>query len=126
EVAWEQALEAVVEGLKKAGSDTGILATPHSTLEELYLAGKLAHGLGASADFRLRHSDFSADGHLAGIPWLGMRITDLSGLDRVLLVGSFLRKDQPLIAHRLRQAARRGAHINALHSAEHGLAMSVA
>ncbi len=114
EVDWPEALEAVAAGLRAAGTSTGILATPHSTLEELYLAGQLARGLGASADFRLRQSDFSADGKLAGIPWLGMPIAGLGECDRVLVVGSFLRKDHPLLAHRLRQAAKRRAQINFL------------
>jgi NADH-quinone oxidoreductase subunit G len=125
EADWQEAMAAVAAGLKQAGSDVGILATAHSTLEELYLAGRLARELGGSADFRLRQSDFSADGHRAGIPWLGMPIADLGRLDRVLLVGSFLRKDQPLIAHRLRQAAKRGAQINVLHSVDDDLLMPV-
>ena len=126
EVDWHEALERVAEGLKEAGADTGILATPHSTLEELHLAAKLAKGLGASADFRLRQSDFSADGKLGGVPWLGMPVAGLGALDRVLIVGSFLRKDHPLLAHRLRQAAKRGTHVNLLHSADDDLLMPVA
>src|SRR2546422_5027310 len=100
-VDWEVALEVAVWGLKK--QDFGVLASPHSTLEELYLAGKLG-----PADFRLRHADFSADGRREGIPWLGIPIADLGPLDRVLVIGSFLRKDHPPIAHRPRQAATRG------------------
>jgi NADH-quinone oxidoreductase subunit G len=125
EVEWQEALERVAAGLKEAGPDLGVLATPHCTLEELYLAGRLAKGLSASADFRLRQWDFSADGKLAGIPWLGLPVAELNALDRVLVVGSFLRKDHPLIAARLRQAAKRGAHINVLHSADDDLLMPV-
>jgi NADH-quinone oxidoreductase subunit G len=115
---WQTALEIAVEGLK----DFGVLASPHATLEELYLAGKL----GGPADFRLRHSDFSGDGKRAGIPWLGMPIADLAKLDRVLLVGSFLRKDHPLIAQRLRQAAKRGTQIHVLHSVDDDWLMKIA
>ena len=124
EVDWREALEAVASGLK--GSEAGVLAAPQSTLEELYLAGRLAHGLGGAADFRLRQSDFSADGKLEGIPWLGMPVAELGSLDRVLVVGSFLRKDHPLIAHRLRQAAKRGASIGMLHSVDDDWLMPVA
>jgi NADH-quinone oxidoreductase subunit G len=102
--------------------DFGVLASPHSTLEELYLAGKL----GGPADFRLRHSDFSGDGKRAGIPWLGMPIADIAQLDRVLVVGSFLRKDHPLIAQRLRQAAKRGTQIHVLHSVDDDWLMKIA
>ncbi|HXM81306.1 MAG TPA: NADH-quinone oxidoreductase subunit NuoG [Burkholderiales bacterium] len=119
QVDWEVALEVAVWGLKK--QEFGVLASPHSTLEELYLAGKLG-----PADFRLRHAEFSADGRREGIPWLGMRITELGALDRVLVVGSFLRKDHPLIAHRLRQAAKRGAQVHILHSVDDDWAMPIA
>ena len=117
ETDWQTALEFAVNGLK----DFGVLASPHATLEELYLAGKL----GVPADFRLRHADFSADGKRAGIPWLGMQIADLAKLDRVLVVGSFLRKDHPLIAQRLRQAAKRGTQIHVLHSVDDDWLMPV-
>ncbi|MSQ64318.1 MAG: NADH dehydrogenase (quinone) subunit G [Betaproteobacteria bacterium] len=114
---WQTALESAIGGLK----DFGVLASPHATLEELFLAGKL----GGPADFRLRHSDFSADGKRAGIPWLGMPIADLAKLDRVLVVGSFLRKDHPLIAQRLRQAAKRGTQIHVLHSVDDDWLMKI-
>jgi NADH-quinone oxidoreductase subunit G len=124
EAEWPEALEAVAAGLK--GTQPGILASPHATLEELYLAGRLAGGLGGAADFRLRHSDFSADAARGGIPWLGLAVAELAQLDRVLLVGAFLRKDQPLLAQRLRQAARRGCQVNVLHVADEELLMRVA
>src|SRR6476620_127920 len=118
ETDWQSALEFAVAGMK----DFAVLASPHSTLEELYLAGKL----GGPADFRLRHSDFSGDGKRAGIPWLGMPVTDLAKLDRVLVVGSFLRKDHPLIAQRLRQAAKRGTQVHVLHSVDDDWLMKIA
>jgi NADH-quinone oxidoreductase subunit G len=118
EVDWQEALDVCLRALQ--GWDFGVLASPHATLEELYLAGKLG-----PADFRLRHSDFSADGRRAGIPWLGMPIADLATLDRVLVVGSFLRKDHPLLAHRLRQAAKRGTQIHMLHSVDDDWLMPV-
>jgi NADH-quinone oxidoreductase subunit G len=91
------------------------------------LAAKLMRGLGAdNVDFRLRQSDFSADGKRAGVPWLGMKVAELSQLDRVLVVGSFLRKDHPLIAQRLRQAAKRGARLSLIHAADDDLLMKPA
>ena len=124
EVEWQIAMEEAVWGLK--GRGLGILASPHSTLEELYLAGKLAAATNGAADFRLRHADFSADGKRGGIPWLGMGIAELAGLDRVLVAGSFLRKDHPLIAQRLRQAAKRGTKIYVVHSADDDWLMPIA
>jgi len=119
---WPTALEAVAKGLKgvaakRGGAALGTLISPHATLEEMALAARLTRALGSdNVDFRLRQSDFRGDGQGAGIPWLGMPIADLDTLDRVLVVGSFLRKDHPLVAQRLRQAARKGAEISLLHS----------
>ncbi|MGI4814814.1 MAG: NADH-quinone oxidoreductase subunit NuoG [Janthinobacterium lividum] len=119
EVDWETALAYVANGLNQLraehGNDAlGVLASPHATLEELYLAKQLANGLGTpNIDFRLRQTDFSAASDKA--PWLGMPIADLGTLDRVLVIGSSsLRRDHPLLAARLRQAAKGGAHISFL------------
>jgi NADH-quinone oxidoreductase subunit G len=123
---WEVALSEAAAGLRQAGASFGILAGSSSTLEEFHLASRLARSLNGAADFRLRQADFSADGKREGIPWLGMPIVELQRLDRILLVGSFLRHDQPLLAHRLRQAAKAGARICVLHSADDDLLMPVA
>jgi NADH-quinone oxidoreductase subunit G len=126
-VDWQVALEHAVDGLKRAGADIGGLASPQSTLEEMHLLQKLVRGVGSqSVDFRLRRSDFSADGKRVGAPWLGMPITDLARLDRVLLVGAFLRKDQPLLANRFRQAAKRGQRISVIHAVDDDLLMPIA
>jgi NADH-quinone oxidoreductase subunit G len=132
EVEWQPALEHVAGRLKDAKSRHGAagiaaLGSPHSTLEELYLLQKLLRGLGGeNVDFRARQSDFSADGKRVGAPWLGAQVADLSKLDRVLVVGSFLRKDHPLVAGRLRAAARRRTEINVVHCAGDDLLMPLA
>ncbi len=95
--------------------------------EELHLLGKLMRGIGSeNIDSRLRQADFSADAKQTGAPWLGMKIADIGGLDRVLVVGSFLRKDHPLIANRLRQAAKRGQQINLIHATDDDLLLKLA
>jgi len=121
-VDWQTALARVVDRLRDTvvnhgGAALGTLVSPHSTLEEMALAAKLTRGLGSdNIDFRLRQSDFRGDGHGKGIPWLGMPIAEVAAVDRVLVVGSFLRKDHPLLAQRLRQAAKKGAQISLLQS----------
>ena len=124
EVEWNVALDYAAHALrdvaKNQGADAiGALVSPHATLEEMALVGKLLRGLGSdNIDFRLRQSDFSLDGQRSGAPWLGMKIAEISALDRVLVVGSFLRKDHPLVAQRLRQSAKKGAQISVLHSSD--------
>jgi len=131
-VDWQTALEYVANGLKTIKAEQGaqaigLLASPHSTVEELALAGALVRGLGSSnIDSRLRAADFgnaAADGEAR---WLGLPIAALSDLQRVLVVGSNLRKDHPLFAQRIRQAARKGAQVNALNESVQDWALPVA
>ncbi len=132
EVEWQVALEYVANGLRQISGSAGAdqiaaLATPHSTLEELYLLQKLMRGIGSgNIDSRLRQSDFSADGKQAGAPWLGMPVAEIDTRDRFLIVGSFLRKDHPLLAARIRQAVKKGAQVNIIHSSDDDLLMNVA
>ncbi|MDQ0140317.1 NADH-quinone oxidoreductase subunit NuoG [Cupriavidus necator] len=118
ETDWQTALEYVANGLagikREHGADQiAALASPHSTLEELFLLGKLMRGLGSdNVDFRLRQTDFSAA--LKGAPWLGLPVADVTTLQRVLVIGSSLRKDHPLLASRLRQATKKGARVTVL------------
>ncbi len=131
EVDWQTALEYVANGLRQiagAGADQiAALATPHCTLEELYLLQKLLRGIGSNnIDFRLRQSDFSADGKQSGVPWLGMPVAEINSRDRFLIVGSFLRKDHPLLAQRVRQAVKGGAQASIVHSSDDDLLMPVA
>jgi len=118
-VDWTTALEYVANGLKQIkanhGADSlGLLASPHSTVEELSLAATLMRGLGSdNIDHRLRHADFTAS---AGARYLGMPIAALSTLKHALVVGSRLRKDHPLFAQRIRQASRRGAKVDVIGS----------
>jgi NADH-quinone oxidoreductase subunit G len=121
EVDWQTALEYVATGLRDikaqhGANSIGALVSPHSTLEELFLATQLVRGLGGdSIDYRLRSSEFVKG---EGVRYLGLPIAALTQLQRVLVVGSNLRKDHPLYAQRIRQAARHGAQINAITSAK--------
>ena len=118
-VDWQTALEYVANGLRNIQRDhgansIGALVSPHSTVEELYLAGALMRGLGSdNIDYRLRNAEFGAT---EGVRTLGTSIASLSTLQRVLVVGSNLRKDHPLFALRVRQAVRYGAQLNIITS----------
>ena len=118
-VDWQTALEYVANGLRNIQRDhgansIGALVSPHSTVEELYLAGALVRGLGSdNIDYRLRNAEFGA---AEGVRTLGTSIASLSTLQRVLVVGSNLRKDHPLFALRVRHAVRHGAQLNVITS----------
>ncbi len=129
-VDWQTALEYVANGLKQIRADhgaksIGALVSPHSTLEELFLAVNLVRGLGSeNIDHRLRHTEPSAK-PAQGVRWLGTSIASLSKLQRVLVVGSNLRKDHPLFAQRVRQASRAGCAVNTINSSVHDWAMPI-
>jgi NADH-quinone oxidoreductase subunit G len=129
EVDWTTALEYVARSLKQIGADhgkasIGALASPTSTLEELHLLAKLVRGLGSeNIDYRLRHADFTP---AEGVRWLGAPVASLTGLQRAFVIGSFLRKDHPLMAQRIRQAARKGAQVHSLHALQDDWLMPMA
>lgn len=128
-VDWTTALEYVARGLTQIKADhgaqsIGALGSAHSTAEELHLLAKLVRGLGSeNIDHRTRHADFSRP---EGVRWLGLPIAQLSNLQRVLVIGSFLRKDHPLFAQRLRQSAKKGGRIHSLHAVHDDWAMPLA
>lgn len=129
QVDWQTALEYVANGLKQIKADhgagsIGVLASPHSTVEELFLAGQLVRGLGSeNIDYRLRNAQFTP---FEGVRWLGTSIASLSELQRVLVVGSNLRKDHPLFSLRIRAAVRKGALVSRIHDVAYDWAMSLA
>ncbi|HHU95413.1 MAG TPA: NADH-quinone oxidoreductase subunit G [Alcaligenaceae bacterium] len=123
EASWNDALQMIVHGVKaiqeKFGNDQiGSIGSAQSTTEELALLARLTRALGSeNVDFRLRQTDARFDSALDGTPWLGMPLTELNQLDRVVVIGSFLRKDHPLMAQRLRQAVKHGTQVSFIDSA---------
>ncbi|MBU3626401.1 NADH-quinone oxidoreductase subunit G [Polynucleobacter sp. JS-Safj-400b-B2] len=114
ETDWQSALDYVAHSLKTISAESGpesigALAHPISSTEELHLLQKMVRGLGSKQiETRLRQTDVNA---AATAPWLGMPIAKINELDRVLVIGSFLRKDQPLLAARIRTANKRALQV---------------
>ncbi|MET3129911.1 NADH-quinone oxidoreductase subunit G [Oxalobacteraceae bacterium GrIS 1.11] len=130
EVDWQTALEYVAHGLKNIKHEHGAdaiaaLATPHSTVEELVLLQKLVRGIGSeNVDFRARQLDFALDADVK--PWLGMSIAEFGQIKRAFVIGSFLRKDHPLLATRLRASVKGGAKLSILHASDDDQLISIA
>jgi len=115
---WEPALMLAAEGLKDRAAHLGVLASPSSTIEELYLAARIARGLNSNnIDHRLRQRDFRDQAADPVFPSLGMRISEVDSLDGLLVIGANLRREAPIIAHRVRKAAKRGAKVAMLNPA---------
>ncbi|QWD78897.1 NADH-quinone oxidoreductase subunit NuoG [Polynucleobacter sp. MWH-Svant-W18] len=114
ETDWQSALDYVAHSLKTIAAESGpesigALAHPISSTEELHLLQKMIRGLGSKQiETRLRQTDIQS---ASSAPWLGMPIAKVSELDRALIIGSFLRKDQPVLAARIRSAAKRGLQL---------------
>ena len=128
EVDWQTALDFISHGLKDikathGAQSIGTLIGPSSTLEELYLAGELTRAFGSqNVDARLRAADFHHEGH---VHWLGTSIASLAQMQRVLVLGSNIRKEQPLLAQRIRQACKVGAQVLSINAFKPDWAMSV-
>ena len=131
-VDWNTALAYVADGVKRVIAEFGAagvggLGAQHATVEELHLLARLVRGLGSeNIDVRTRHADFGNAAAAGRARWLGTSIASLSGLQRAFVVGSFLRKDHPLLAQRIRQAVRHGAEVSSLQAVHDDWAMPVA
>ncbi|MEM7432533.1 MAG: NADH-quinone oxidoreductase subunit NuoG [Pseudomonadota bacterium] len=117
---WEEALEKAATGIKAAGNKAGLLASPSATVEEGVLFAKLAEQIGSTnIDHRLRRRDFTDQDADAVVPGLGCEIPALEEQDAVLMVGSNVRHEAPIIAHRLRKAALKGCAVSFANSELH-------
>jgi len=131
-VEWETALSYATEGLQRAkqangANKLGAIGSASSTVEELYLLQKLMRGLGSdNIDHRTRQMDFSDQDIEPVLPNLGQSIPDLENVNAALLIGSNVRKDQPIISHRLRKAALKGAQLMFVNSLDHEFNFPVA
>ncbi len=126
---WETALNYIARSLNSIKADHGAnsiaaLAHPMASVEELYLLQKVIRGLGSGqVETRLRQQDISG---AAKAPWLGMKVAELSQLQRAFFIGSFLRKDQPLLAARVRAATKRGLKVTRLGASSEDWLMPIA
>ncbi len=117
EVGWQDALSAAVGILKKAteaggASGLGTLMSPSATVEEAYLLQRITRHLGSdNIDYRLRQRDFRDQSSDGKAPLLGLRLADLDTRQGILVIGSNLRMEVPIVAHRIRTAARKGASV---------------
>lgn len=132
EVDWETALDVVKQKLtdtidSQGADQVGVLASPSSTVEELYLLQKLARALKVNnIDSRLRQVDFSDQDAVSQFPWLGQSIAAFETLQSAFLIGSNVRKEQPIINHRIRKAALKGASVMMLNPVDYDFNYPVA
>ena len=107
EIDWEEAYELIEKNITdidiKKSNKIGIICSPQSTLEEGFLLKKIAKELNTShIDYRLLEQSFSENNN-----WLGCKIDEIESHDAILVIGSNLKHDQPLLAHRFRRYANK-------------------
>ena len=114
DIGWEDALGILAEKLQGADAEKiGILSSPAATIEENHLLARLAEHIGtANIDHRIRQRDFSDQDDRPAFPYLGSSIAELEANGAILVVGSNLRKEAPIIAHRVRKAALAGSKVS--------------
>ena len=103
EVSWAEGLAAAREILEaNRGDDLGVLVHPSTSNEEGALLARLAAGLGSqNIDHRINNRDFS---DAATAEAFGMLMAEIENADRIVLLGSNIRHELPLLHARLRKA----------------------
>jgi NADH-quinone oxidoreductase subunit G len=115
EASWDEAITAAADVLKAHSDQLGVLMSPRAATEEYYLAQKMIRGLGSdNIDHRLRETDFRDDVARPADSAFQMKIAEMESADAVLLVGSNIRHEAPILGHRLRKAWQAGAEISLL------------
>ena len=114
DISWEKGLNLVAEKLKAMDSQSiSILASPSSTLEEFYLLSRICEQLGINnVDHRLRRTDFNDQENDPLVPWAGKSLTEIENCDQLIVIGSDVRKEVPIIGHRIRKSALKGAKVS--------------
>jgi len=126
-VSWEEGIRAATEALRSTvtnhgGEQLGVLMSASVSTEEYYLAQRLVRGLDCqNIDYRLREQDFSDDKSRIQGAAFAAPMADIDTADVILLVGSNIRHEAPLLGQRVRKAWRRGAKISAVNPVDWNL-----
>lgn len=128
---WQTALDKAVSGIRSVvdaqGPEAlGAWVSPQATLEEMYLLQGIVRHLGSNnIDHRTFQVDFRGQGYEASKPLLGTGIADIEQQNSILVIGSNVRKEQPIIAHRIRKASLAGATVSALNPRDFDLRLEM-
>ncbi len=128
EQSWSEALKQFAKCLRAySPEDIGILISPNQSNEEFYLTQKIARALDIkNIDHRVSQVDFRGQENDPLFPWLGQRVVDLEEQEVILIIGSDLRSEQPMLTHRVRKAAMRGAKVIVINPQRFDFHMDVA
>jgi len=131
EVEWQRALIEISDRMKgtiqmKGADQIAALASSHCTVEEYYLLQKLMRGLGSNnIDHRLHQLDFSDQERQGAFPLFQNSIAELEEMQAVLLVGSHIRFEQPMLSNRINKAVQDGAEVFALNPVDYAFTYAI-
>lgn len=123
---WYSALDLVAKNLRKVMLEHGdnklaVIASSQSSLEEAYMMQMVMRTEGAiNIDYRYRQSDFSYDEFENSYPGLNISLEEIETLTSVLIIGGDIRRNQPMLNHRIRKAKLKGAEVSLLHAYDPG------
>jgi len=125
EASWDEALAKAARILRdNAADDLGILVHPSTSNEEGALLARLAEALGTgNLDHRIGQLDLS-DG--AAAEAFAMPVAEIEQADAIVIIGSNLRHEVPLLHQRLRKAVKRGAKVHVVNPIDFDVAFAVA
>jgi NADH-quinone oxidoreductase subunit G len=119
-VSWDEGIRVAAKALRRSvtthgGAGLGVLMSPSASTEEHYLARRLANGLDCpNMDYRLREQDFSDDKALGRIAYFQTPMAAIDDADAIVLIGSNIRHEAPILGQRVRKAWRKGAQVAVL------------
>ena len=113
EIGWQEALELFAKRLKKAKAKVAAIAGDLLDAETMYAARQLLEGQGSSL-LEGRQTGLAYDASSLSAVAFNSTIAGIESADMVLLVGSNIRWEAPLIATRVRKVARKGGKIFAI------------
>jgi len=119
-VPWDKGIRVAVEALRGAvtahgGESLGVLMSASVSTEEYFLAQRLARGLDCpNIDHRLREQDFADDTARSQAVAFQSPMAAIDTADSILLIGSNIRHEAPILGQRVRKAWRNGAQVAAL------------
>lgn len=111
ELSWEEALATLVKQFKKFdGEEIALYTSNYASTEEYHLLKQLFEHLGSHQhEHRINTTDFAVHDRL---PRVDVPLNGVSSQHKIIIVGGYIRHEQPILNHKIRQAWLNGAEIS--------------
>ncbi len=129
--SWAEAFKVVLDKFSSIKTENfskqvAAIASPNSTCEEFFLLQKLLRFLGSdNVDHRLNQVDFSNQDNMPAFVGANIGLNEFDELDSVLLIGSDIVREQPIISIKLRKILNSGGSVFVLNPMDFNFFMNV-